>query len=169
MPYSKNGRWAGGDFPQKGDIVRCVSTAYTGVRRGDKRVVLDVDDGCILLWNEQSPHNKKSPYKASSFELVSRAAPYQQLVTQGEKKMAQYIHVAILTDGDGFSWSELAKQINSNVVDFDMMADTDGTVLKERLKARIEHNPDEVWIMLGGHTIASGKRRPAVDVNFRSL
>lgn len=163
MAYSWKGVHGAGEEPQKGDIVRCISTAYVGVRYGDKRVVQGVDDGCVILHNFASPHGT-SPYKASSFELVARQG-YQHQVGKQETK---YMHIAI-KQYDGFSFTDLAHQINKNGMDFDMLADTNGAALKQRVQARIEANPDEVWLILGGQTIASGRRRPSVDVSFRSL
>lgn len=79
------------------------------------------------------------------------------------------MHVAILTPGEGFSYAEFAKQINNDADHLALMADTNGAALKQRVKERIERHPDEVWLVLGGAVIASGKRRSDVDVSFRSL
>lgn len=179
MPYSWKGVYGAGEIPQKGDIVRCVATAYTSVRYGDRRVVQGVDDGCIILVNVASPHGT-SPYKASSFELVSRSAQlveqgrhatarqqFQAVVTQGEPKVAQYLHVAYRIPGERSEWATTAALIRGG--DLMVVSSTSGEKLKEEIKIRIENYPDEAWVILGGMAIASGKRRPAVDVTFRSL
>lgn len=189
MPYSKQQWWGGGEYPREGDIVKCVSTKYSSVGVGEQRVVLGVRDNCIELVNYlRDPAGwKTSHYKSEGFELVSRPANYKEMVERaknfvsrsqldavikhGEKKVTQYLHVAFRTDGEGFNWAYLAANINTNSpADIPMMvAATSGEELKQRIKARIEQHPDEVWVLLGGHGVASGKRRPAVDVTFRSL
>lgn len=168
MPYSWKGVYGAGEEPQKGDIVRCRVNCYCGVHQGDVRIVLEVEDGAIWLKNNRSPYKGQSRYRASSFELINRAASYQQLAAQGQPQETKYMHIAI-RQHDGFSYDELVKQINTNPLSLDFIADTNGAALKQRVQARIEANPDEVWLILGGHTVASGKRRPAVDVSFRSL
>jgi hypothetical protein len=162
-----------GCYAVEGDLVRCKDYGYSSIRYNGLAKVLRVEDGCIVLDNRDSPYGT-SPFKASNFQLVRRAVPkvpdalhaWTHQLEQQEKK---YMHVAIRTDGEGFSPSHLATQINSNELSSRIIADTNATALKEKIKARIEIYPDEVWIILGGHTVASGKRRPAVDVSFRPL
>lgn len=169
MGYSNDGMWGCGERPQKGDVVRCVANCYMSIKRDETRVVFSVRDGNIELENSKrtTPYGT-SFYKASSFELVERRTPPYQIQPQ-EKKMTQYLHLALLTDGEGFSWSELADQINENVLPVKYMAGTSLEELKARIKIRIENNPDELWVILGGMGTASGKRRPAVDVKFTHL
>lgn len=186
MAYSKDGMWGCGAQPREGDIVKCIANCYTSIRVGEQRVVLAVRDGNIELANyKRDPSGwKTSFYKSASFELVSRPVDYKEMVERaknfvarsqldavikhGENRMNQYLHVAILTDGDGFSWPDLADRINSDPLSIHIVAATSGEELKARIKARIETYPDEVWVILGGMSVASGKRRPSVDVTFQA-
>lgn len=156
-----------GFYAAEGDIVRCMDSDYSSIRRGETATVLCVEDGCIVLNNRDSPHGT-SPFKASNFGLAHRASTFAQDQPQ-ERQEKKYMHFAIRTDGEGFSFDQLAKQINDNQLACHIIADTNGADLKQKIRARIETFPDEVWLILGGHTIASGKRRPSVDVSFRSV
>lgn len=157
-----------------GDYVQCLVDGYASIRLGQRRRVLAVKDGYIILPNNMSPRST-SPFRPDRFRLSGRYHPYhhggvdkryprKKYLTNSEKQENAVLHIAVLVkEGDDFA--EVAARINDgqNVT---MIADRSQTDLKSRLRQRIQANPDEHWLILSGNTIAEISCPP---VRFRSV
>lgn len=140
-----------------GDYVRAEVDHYKSVRRGEQRRVYGIEDGCIVLHNDQRrwPH-QTSPFRSYNFKLAGRHHPWHKQQDNPVAKIA--IYIAIRTDGDNFQ--QMADRIDSFKPMHDLgmsaliMSETSLNLLKERLTKRIQDHPEETWLITTATTLA---------------
>lgn len=163
-----------------GDYVEVLTDQYFSLRKGARCRVkaVDHDGDCIVLNNKYSPVFD-SPYRAENFRLSGRYHPFHhggvdkrhprdKYLTNSEKGKTNMLHLALKVP-EGWNYENLANSITNfgqgngtlgvSLVD-QAMADTTASALKERIRARIHHHPDERWLILSGNTIAESAAPP---------
>lgn len=144
---------------------------YIETGRGDRRRVTGVN-GYLVASNigiHRAEHvrlcGRYHPYHHNG---VDKRHPRGKYLTNSEKKGTAMLHIAIRVP-EGWSYQDFANSINNlngdNSAGFPtaghkVVADVTLSALKERIKARIHHNPEERWLMLSGNTIAESAAPP---------
>lgn len=128
-----------GHVIREGSLVECCTNGYISVRRGERRRVIRIEDGCLILENPHSPLGT-SPYRAENFRLIQEA-----------QVANSKIYVAFPIE-EGQNYGEYARALVSRYyTPFD--ADTSYAALKRRLEAHIASKPSDRFMIFGGTTI----------------
>ena len=133
--YDKYGRKL-----EEGDTVRCHHRGYKTYACGEVTTILGTEGRCIILHNDYSD-TSTGRYIAENFVLVEK-----HIKIEKEPIMAKsMLYVAILKTNGAVSSEEMMKEINSSSP-LDIISDTSFERLKDKVQARINSDPTEVWI-----------------------
>lgn len=149
----------------EGDYVECVVDHYASVRKGERRRVISICDGNIVLRNPMLPQGGASHYRPPKFRLAGRQSPHRDRnnLDQLKKETPKMsLHLALRVDNH--SDGDVVALIGDNRIS--TMANVDLQALKSRVSARIQADPTERWAIMTATTIAETSAPP---VRFRNL
>lgn len=84
--------------------------------------------------------------------------PKRKYMTNSEKEAETMLHLAVRVE-NGQNYQSIANSVNIKKF-VPTMADITLSALKERIRARINQNPDERWLIVSGNTIAENSAPP---------
>jgi len=148
-----------------GDYVRALvmsGNLYKGESRRVREVGLNNDslkvNGSVLT-HHPSNFEVSGRYHPYHHNGVDKRRPKSKYLTNSEKEAQPMLHVAVKLDRLD-SYSTIRESLNSNVESVQSMAETDLSVLKERIRMDISNHPDNRWLILSGNVIGEASAPP---------
>lgn len=165
-----------------GDYVKCEVGGYRNFKRGERRRVISVSMGTIVMRNGTSPTGT-SAYHPGNFTLAGRHHAWHKSKEAQVAKNTLYVAVEIAAhDGDyetmvrrfnglgttttALGCSQPGSSTTQGTGTVKLHSETSYEQLQTWLRQRIRANPDERWLILSGTVLAETSAPP---VSFRQV